>query len=69
MIRDVDQLEAHVMPSPQGFREPTLSPDGHWIVYETPTELRKIAVTGGPSIALCTCDVRPGSLGWSDDGL
>src|SRR6185437_10825024 len=43
------------------------SPDGQWIAYYTqaPSELRKLALTGGAPVVLCPAD-SPSGLAWSN---
>jgi eukaryotic-like serine/threonine-protein kinase len=52
-----------------GARDPFLSPDGRWIGYFTPNELRKVPITGGPSF-LVYADPRGASArgaSWGPD--
>ena len=48
---------------------PTFSPDGEWIAYVTPTELKKIPVSGGASITLCDIDLSRGATWLPDDTI
>src|SRR5262245_7869201 len=53
MARPIDQLEARPLLDIGPFREPTTSPDGKWIAFFSQGELRKVPMTGGPSVVLC----------------
>jgi serine/threonine-protein kinase len=52
------------------FRFPTLSPDGEWLVYGIPEEMRvvKRAVRGGPTTTLCRELKYVDGLSWSPSG-
>ena len=67
MVRPLDQLDAH--PLVQGdVREPTVSPDGRWVAFFQADGLRKVSMTGGPSILVARVingNVR--GLSWGDD--
>ncbi len=66
MVRATDQLDAHPLPG-IGALGMFFSPDSRWIGFFTPTELKKVSITGGPAITLGP--VTGGSLGasWGDD--
>ena len=53
VVRAIDQLDARPLPGITAFRDPFISPDGLWIGFFQPDGLKKISMTGGPSIALC----------------
>ncbi len=53
MIRRVDQLEAVAIPGTSGLRYPFFSADSRWVGFMLASELRKVSVTGGPSMPLC----------------
>jgi eukaryotic-like serine/threonine-protein kinase len=66
MVRATDQI--HARPLPSIFTLGVFfSPDSRWIGFFTPTELKKVSITGGPAITIGP--VTPGSLGasWGDD--
>jgi serine/threonine-protein kinase len=66
-LREMDQLEARLIPGTEGADQTAFSPDGEWIVYETTNdELRKVRLAGGGSIALAP-DVMIGTS-WGPDG-
>jgi serine/threonine-protein kinase len=47
--------------------QPFFSPDGKWIGFFTPQELRKVPVSGGTPIKLCDAD-RARGASWGPDG-
>jgi serine/threonine-protein kinase len=66
MVRATDQLDARPLHGIFALGV-FFSPDSQWIGFFTPTELRKVSITGGPAIRIGP--VTPGSLGasWGDD--
>ena len=59
-VRAIDQLESVPLRGLAGARWPFISPDGRWIGFLSQAtadagafELKKVAMTGGPAIALC----------------
>src|SRR4029453_12277789 len=49
---------------------PFMSPDSRWVGFfsQATGELRKISVTGGPSILLCRYVGNPRGASWGSDG-
>ena len=67
-LRDMDSLEARPLPGTEGAWFPFWSPDGSFIGFQTPGQLKKIPVSGGP--AQIVCDVRGrGGAAWSPSGV
>ena len=66
MVRAIDQLDARQLPGIFALGV-FFSPDSRWIGFFTPTELKKVSITGGPAITLGP--VTGASLGasWGDD--
>jgi len=70
-VQALDQLE----PTPLGGvgtpRAPFSSPNGQWIGFvettTTPVTLKKMALTGGPAIPLCSLDGASRGISWGDD--
>ena len=69
-VHRLDQLE----PTPlaglgRQLRAPFSSPDGRWIgfVETVPVTLKKVAITGGPALALCGLDSASRGATWGDD--
>ena len=64
--RALNELDSHPL-SGAGGRDPFMSPDGRWIAYFTATDLRKVAVSGGPSVTICSIDAQSRGASWGDD--
>jgi serine/threonine protein kinase len=66
-FRAIDQAEVVAIPGTEGANSPTFSPDGQWIAFGLDGMLKKIPVTGGPSMTLCEAP-RLRGMSWADDG-
>jgi serine/threonine-protein kinase len=70
VVRAIDSLETEPIRGISGARAPFFSPDGKWIGYfQGSTELRKVSVTGGPSILLCPIATPPRGASWGADDV
>jgi serine/threonine protein kinase/Tol biopolymer transport system component len=72
--RQMSELEARPIPGTevfQGVLNPVFSPDGKSLVFQAVSDrtLRKIAVTGGASVTLCSADNSMFGVSWGDDGI
>ena len=68
MVRAIDSLEAVPIRGISGARTPFFSPDGKWIGYfQGTTEIRKVSVTGGPSVPICPVTSPPRGASWGSD--
>jgi serine/threonine-protein kinase len=65
-VRALDALEPVAIASGQ-LREPFVSPDGQWVGFIDSNILKKVAITGGPSIALAGIDAGSRGATWSPD--
>ncbi len=66
-VRTLDALEPVAIATGQ-IREPFMSPDGQWVGFvEGLGRLKKVAVSGGPSIYLATLDGAPQGATWLPD--
>jgi serine/threonine-protein kinase len=70
--RTIDQLEGTAL-AEGGIGDwpyhPFFSPDGQWVGYVTPNELKKVPVTGGTPITLCEVDRNRGVSWGLDDSI
>jgi len=69
MVRAIDQVEAVAIRGVTNARAPFISPDGKWIGYfDSLAELKKVSMSGGPTISLCRCIGAPPRGGsWGPD--
>jgi serine/threonine-protein kinase len=66
-VRALDALEPVAIATGQ-IREPFMSPDGQWVGFvESLNNLKKVPITGGPSIHLTTLDGAPQGATWLPD--
>ena len=71
MVRAMDRLDAVPLAGITGIRSPFISPDGLWVGFFAGSmtgEIRKVSVTGGPSISLCRFQGTPRGASWGPDG-
>ncbi len=67
-VRAVDALEARELPATENAHYPFWSPDSKQIGFFTDTQLRKIALAGGPPVTLARADLGKGGS-WSPRDL
>jgi len=67
-VRSLDSLQTQPLAGTENASFPFWSPDSRYIGFFTQTQLKKIAVTGGPAQALCDAPVGRGGT-WSRDGV
>ena len=72
-IRRLDQLQATPAAIDEvrsnGPYHPFVSPDGNWIGYALPNELRKVQVTGGAPLTVCKVSRSRGATWLADDTI
>jgi serine/threonine-protein kinase len=68
--RRLDQPKAIELGDTAGAYAPFFSPDGKWIGFFAPGQLKKISVEGGAAVTLCGAPFGRGGGGgsWSEDG-
>ncbi len=68
-LRPLDRIEARPVPGALNAYGPFFSPDGTWLGYfdSRDSKLKKIAVTGGNPVELCTAHFGLGAS-WGKDG-
>ena len=70
MVRAIDRLDAVRLGNITGARHPFVSPDGQWVgffVGVSSTELKKVSITGGPAISLCSVPGGARGATWGTD--
>jgi serine/threonine-protein kinase len=68
VIRAIGSLEATPIAGVVGARQPFFSPDGKWVAFfDGASELRKVPVSGGPAVTVCTFTLPRGGT-WAADG-
>jgi serine/threonine-protein kinase len=67
-VRPLDRLESRALGSAEIAYNPFFSPDGQWIGFVTPSELKKVAVAGGTPLTLTSVNLSRGAS-WSEQGV
>jgi serine/threonine-protein kinase len=67
LVRAIDQLEPRPIAGISGFRDPFVSPDSRWIGFFTADGIRKVPITGGPSIFLSGTQGASRGASWGPD--
>jgi eukaryotic-like serine/threonine-protein kinase len=60
-VRDLDALEARLLPGTETAARPFWAPDSRWVAFFAAPKLKKIDVTGGPAVSIT--DVRGNGAG------
>ena len=66
-VRGVNELEPRLLPGSTNGRFPFISHDGRWVGFQVGTEIRKVAVAGGPATVICRISGTPRGASWGDD--
>jgi eukaryotic-like serine/threonine-protein kinase len=66
-VRDIDGLEAQVVPGTENAFDPFFSPDGAWIGFERGTALMKVAVAGGAPLEIVDAGAQITGTAWGVD--
>ena len=66
-VRPLDSLDAWPLSETDGCQQVGWSPDGAWIAFATPSELKRVRVSDGAVQKVCDVQ-RPRSLAWSPYG-
>ena len=67
-MRGVNELEPRPLPGTTNGRFPFISPDGRWVGFQAGTEIRKVAIAGGPAMRIATISGLPRGVSWGEDG-
>ena len=67
-VRELDRVQATRLAGTEGARDPFFSPDGEWVGFFTPAELRKVSISGGAPVTLATVTARNRGATWSESG-
>jgi serine/threonine-protein kinase len=68
-VRALDQIEATPLARGASLRDPFVSPDGQWVgFFEGSGTMKKVALTGGPSMLVAEIDGAERGATWAADG-
>ena len=69
LVRAMDQLEPTVLVGAGTPHGVFISPDGKWVgFFDGDKLLKKVAITGGPPVTICTVPDPPRGATWGEDG-
>ena len=68
LVRALNQLEPTVLSGLGAPRGLFVSPDGQWVGFVDVSTMKKVAITGGPPVPVCTMDGASRGATWSEDG-
>ena len=68
-VRPVDRLEATAIPGTEGADSPFFSPDGQWVGFFAEGKLKKVSLSGGASLTLCSAVSARGASWGADDNI
>jgi serine/threonine-protein kinase len=67
-VRSFDDPEPRPLEGTDRAWSPSFSPDGRWIAFFVDNELRRVAVEGGPPVAIAPAPEFGGPVAWAEDG-
>ena len=67
-VREFDRLQAELVSGSDLAYLPFFSPDGDWVGFVTPTELKKVSVSGGTPLTIASVNFCRGAS-WGPDGM
>ena len=68
LVRALNRLEPTVLSGLGAPRGVFVSPDGQWVGFFDTVTMKKVAITGGPPVTVCTIEGVPRGATWSEDG-
>jgi serine/threonine-protein kinase len=69
LVRGLGQLEPRPLGGTDGAESPFISPDGAWVGFFAEGKLKKVALAGGPSLALAEAPTARGGAWGPDDRI
>src|SRR5207249_2206764 len=68
-VRPIDRLEATAIPGTEGAETPFFSPDGQWVGFFANGKLKKVSLSGGAALTLCSAAAIRGASWGPDDNI
>ena len=69
LVRRLDQLEPTVLSGLGAPRGVFISPDGQWVGFSDDTNIKKVAITGGPPVTIASVGRTPRGATWGPDEI
>ena len=67
MVRGINELEPRVLAGTENARFPFISADGRWVGFQVGSEIRKVAMAGGPATVVCANNGTARGASWGED--
>src|SRR5262249_2194537 len=68
-VRAIDRLEATPIPGTEGAESPFFSPDGQSVGFFAEGKLKKVSLSGGAPMTLCSASLNRGASWGPDDTI
>src|SRR6266581_8053661 len=68
-VRPIDHLEATAIPGTESAESPFFSPDGQWLGFFAEGKLKKVSLSGGAALDLCSAAANRGASWGPDDNI
>ncbi len=68
-LRSMNSFDARPIPSTDGAESPFFSPDGQWLGFFAEGKLRKVSLSGGAALTLCSAPADRGASWGPDDTI
>jgi len=68
-LRAMDSLEAKPILGTEEGTNPFFSPDGQWVGFFAGQKLKKVSLSGGAALTLCSAGATPGGASWGSQGM
>jgi serine/threonine-protein kinase len=65
--RAIDRFEATPIPGTEGAESPFFSPDGQWVGFFAQGKLKRVSLSGGAPLTVCSAPANRGAS-WGPDG-
>jgi DNA-binding SARP family transcriptional activator/Tol biopolymer transport system component len=63
-LRDLDRVEAIPIPGTEGAHLPFFSPSGEWLAFVSGNAIRRVKLSGGSPITICTIHATMAGASW-----
>jgi serine/threonine-protein kinase len=68
-LRSMSEIEPRLISGSDGAMAPVFSPDGQSLLFFSDGALKRIPVSGGAGVTICTATVAPSGIAWGRDAI